>query len=186
MAPLNILDDLQIAAPCPASWNAMRGDDRVRFCSLWSKNVYNVSGLTAAEAATTLADNGGSACVRLYRRGDGTVLTADCPVGLRRTLWRRLRKLVAAGALAGTALWSAVRLYTVGANRPDPEAECTDLSATLADWNLAIREALGLWSRPRYTMGFISIGPPPTTPTPEVEAPAPEEPATPAGDDTPS
>jgi hypothetical protein len=180
MARLNILDDPQIAAPCPASWNAMRGDDRVRFCALCSKNVYNLSGLTTAEAATILAQNGGSACIRLYRRGDGTVLTADCPVGLRRALRRRLRKLVAAGAMAAGALWGTVRLYALGLNRPDPEAATLDLSATLSDWNDAILEALGIRSRARYTMGFIQMTPD-TMPAPALDAPAPEEPTTTPG-----
>ncbi len=31
MEPLTILNNLRIASPCPATWEAMRGEDRVRF-----------------------------------------------------------------------------------------------------------------------------------------------------------
>jgi hypothetical protein len=172
MEPLNILDNLQIATPCQASWNAMRGDDRARFCDLCSKNVYNLSGLTATEAATVISESGGSVCVRLYRRSDGTVLTADCPVGLRRALWRRLRRLATAAVVAAAAVWSGVRLYALGLTRPDAEFSSADLGETLADWRDSLAEVLGLWRRPRFTMGVISLCPPQTTPIPE---PAPPE-----------
>ena len=39
----------------------------------------------------------GRLCVRFYRRADGTVLTQDCPVGLRRAIgltWARTAALV--------------------------------------------------------------------------------------------
>jgi hypothetical protein len=174
MERLNVLDDLRIAAPCPASWSAMRGDDRVRFCELCSKNVYNLSGLTAAEAAKVVSEAGGSLCVRLYRRRDGTVLTADCPVGLRRALRRRLRKLAVAGALAAAALWSSIRIYALGLSRRDPGPTPTDLRAVLSDWGDSLAEALGLRPRARYKMGFICIDSPGTTPASELPPPAPE------------
>ena len=81
MEPLSVLNNLRIASPCPASWHAMRGDDRVRFCDSCSKSVYNLSDLTAAEATALIRESEGGLCLRLYRRADGTVLTADCPVG---------------------------------------------------------------------------------------------------------
>lgn len=48
--PLSLLNEVRIVAPCPARWEDMRGDDRVRFCGQCGLNVYNVSALTAAEA----------------------------------------------------------------------------------------------------------------------------------------
>src|SRR6516162_5769665 len=87
--PLPALDDIQIASPCRASWDAMTGDDRARFCGECQKHVYDLSRLTAAEAAALIEAKEGRVCVRLYRRWDGTVLTADCPVGLS---WRALRR----------------------------------------------------------------------------------------------
>jgi len=40
------LDDLRVASPCPASWDAMVGDDRVRFCGQCQKSVYDIKALT--------------------------------------------------------------------------------------------------------------------------------------------
>src|SRR6188474_1603408 len=93
MGTLSVLNDLHIASPCPASWHSMRGDDRVRFCDSCSKSVYNLSDLTATEATALIRESEGHLCVRLYRRADGTVLTADCPAGLRRVVRRRLLRL---------------------------------------------------------------------------------------------
>jgi hypothetical protein len=53
-------------------------------CTLCSKNVYNISEMTKREAETLLIEHGVSACMRLSRRSDGTVITDDCPVGLRK------------------------------------------------------------------------------------------------------
>lgn len=72
---------LKIASPCPASWDDMEGDDRVRFCPECELNVYNIASMTEAEAVELIAEREGRVCVRLYQREDGTVLTRDCPVG---------------------------------------------------------------------------------------------------------
>jgi hypothetical protein len=96
------LDGLRIASPCKASWDEMVGDDRVRFCGQCAKNVYNVAGMTRDEAYGLLRENtGGSVCMRLYKRADGTVLTADCPDGAKKKRVRRLAMV--AGGVAATA-----------------------------------------------------------------------------------
>jgi hypothetical protein len=155
----------------------MRGDDRVRLCELCSKNVYNLSGLTAAEAAKVVSEAGGSLCVRLYRRGDGTVLTADCPVGVRRALRRRLRKLATAGLIVAAALWSAIRLHVPGFARPDRTPSPADRCVSRSDWSDWLAEALGLRRPARFTMGWICIGPPNSTLVPEPTPAGPDGPA---------
>ena len=77
------LDQISIAAPCSASWEGMSGDDRRRHCDSCSKSVYNIAGMTEDEALTLITESEGRLCVRLYRRRDGTILTKDCPGGLR-------------------------------------------------------------------------------------------------------
>lgn len=79
------LDRVKIAAPCNADWDQMFSfeGERVRFCSQCNLNVYNLSEMTRNEANTLLARTEGRLCVRFYRRADGTVLTENCPVGLR-------------------------------------------------------------------------------------------------------
>jgi|HubBroStandDraft_6_1064221.scaffolds.fasta_scaffold58086_2 hypothetical protein len=101
-----LLDDVRVASPCTASWDAMSGDERARFCGECKKSVYNLSAMTRDEAERLLAEREGSICVRLYRRTDGTVITADCPVGLRKKRVRRAAISVAgAGALAATGYY---------------------------------------------------------------------------------
>jgi hypothetical protein len=79
----NPLDHVQVAAPCPADWDQMIGSERVRFCGQCSLNVYNLSSMTRAEAEHLIARTEGRLCVRFYRRRDGSIITKDCPVGLR-------------------------------------------------------------------------------------------------------
>src|SRR5262249_20372839 len=77
------LDNIQVATPCPMSWEKMTGDERVRHSQECKLNVYNLSDMTRAEAEQLIASREGRLCVRFYRRADGTVLTRDCPRGLR-------------------------------------------------------------------------------------------------------
>jgi hypothetical protein len=91
----NSLESLHIAAPCKADWDDMIGDARVRFCGQCQKNVYNLSNMTRREAERLVANKEGSMCVRFYKRADGTVITANCPIGLR-NLKRRVSRIASA------------------------------------------------------------------------------------------
>jgi len=66
-------------------------DERVRFCSQCNLNVYNLSGMSRQEAEALITKTEGRLCVRFYRRADGSILTQNCPVGLkaikRRVAW---------------------------------------------------------------------------------------------------
>lgn len=95
------LNHLRIASPCPADWEKMKGDERVRFCDLCNLNVYNLAQLTRNEAVSLVAKTGGRICARVYRRADGTVITKDCPVGLRAIRQRTARF---AGAVFATLM----------------------------------------------------------------------------------
>jgi len=79
----NRLNHVRVAAPCKADWDQMIGTDRVRFCGQCSLNVYNLSALTRDQAESLIAANEGRLCVRFFRRSDGSIITQDCPVGLR-------------------------------------------------------------------------------------------------------
>jgi hypothetical protein len=107
--PLPLLDRLFVATPCGVPWESMQGDARVRFCGKCEKPVYNVSAMTRDEAERFLK-TAESPCVRFYQRSDGTILTADCPVGVDRKVRRRwlgamLTAVVAAVGTASTALF---------------------------------------------------------------------------------
>lgn len=95
LATVNMINELAIAAPCPVSWDTMQGDDRVRYCGQCEKNVYDLSEMTSSEIIQLIQEKEGQVCAQLYRRPDGSVITADCPVGLRLRFWKRLRKRMA-------------------------------------------------------------------------------------------
>lgn len=95
-------DRIRIATPCPISWEQMAGDERVRFCSVCNLNVYNFSSLTKREAEALITTTEGRLCARLYRRRDGTVITKDCPAGLRALRRRVSQKVAAVFALIGS------------------------------------------------------------------------------------
>lgn len=97
----NPLSKVRVASPCPADWDSMIGDERVRFCGQCELNVYNLSAMTKAQAENLIVRTEGRLCVRFFRRRDGSILTRDCPVGLARLKQRlsRIRSAVAAGLL---------------------------------------------------------------------------------------
>lgn len=118
MSPLPVLEDLVIATPCKAPWDAMAGDDRVRFCRDCRLNVYNLSAMTRAEAEALVREKEGRLCVRFFQRPDGTVLTQYCPrplATLRTGVNYLAGKLVAlAVVLIGFALFMGSRPKAYG------------------------------------------------------------------------
>ena len=106
------LENLQIATPCPADWNAMEGDDRSRFCGQCQLNVYNLAGMTRSEAEDLLQNAEGRVCIRMFRRADGTILTKDCPVGLRMLHRRKLTNFAKQAAVVTIAV-TAAGMFTV-------------------------------------------------------------------------
>jgi|GEM_PF-868440 len=104
-ARLPVLDNIRVAAPCSASWDAMVGDARVRACGDCQKNVYNLSEMTRDEAEHLIREKEGRLCVRYFQRADGTILVKDdCAVGVKRRRRRRIAAVGVAAGLAGAAL----------------------------------------------------------------------------------
>lgn len=112
---LPLLDRVQIASPCSANWDDMTGDDRSRRCEQCSLSVHNISGMTRPQAEAFLAEavaSGTRVCARLYRRADGTILTADCPVGLaalKAKARRTVARVAATIGLTSLVAWAAAR-----------------------------------------------------------------------------
>ena len=117
---LPMLDAMSIASPCSADWAQMVGDDKVRYCGKCEKNVFNLSAMTREEAEITVLAKEGDLCVRLYQRHDGTVLTQDCPVGVRRKRLRLVGALAIGSSLAGAA--AALVAGGIDAEPPPPTA----------------------------------------------------------------
>jgi hypothetical protein len=80
----------------------MAGDDHARHCPECDRFVYNLSALSAAGALALIREKEGDLCARFFRRADGTVLTADCPVGAgassQGSWWRPLAALAVPAA----------------------------------------------------------------------------------------
>jgi hypothetical protein len=124
-----LLERTVVASPCSESWEGMSGDDRARFCARCGKNVYNLSAMARDEAERFIVENT-AACLRLFRRADGTVLTSDCPVGGRQK--RRLAVLRHATAIAlGLAAAGVVAAGAKAFLGPPPEAHGADAKATM-------------------------------------------------------
>jgi len=64
--------------------------------------------MTEDEGERLIIENEGTLCARIYRRFDGTVLTRDCPVGLRavrkRILWCAGRAAAALAFIIGSVV----------------------------------------------------------------------------------
>jgi hypothetical protein len=117
------LSNLQIASPCPADWNKMVGDERVRYCSECNLNVYNLSAMTERQVQELIAGSRGNRlCAHLYRRADGTVLTQDCPWSFR-VLTRKISRLAA-------AVLAAIMGVTVAMARNKPRPATCECSLT--------------------------------------------------------
>lgn len=117
------ISNLRIAAPCSVDWERMTGDERVRFCASCNLHVYNIAEMTDAQVGALLKSTEGRLCARLYRRADGTVLTRDCPIGLRALRRRGARA-------AGAALAALLSMYAVafGQSAGKKDQSCVHLA----------------------------------------------------------
>jgi hypothetical protein len=88
----------------------MIGSERMRFCGQCNLNVYNLSGMSRSEAEQLIARNEGRLCVRFYRRRDGSIITKDCPVGLR-AIRRRLNSVVKAVSSMVLGLFAGIGVH---------------------------------------------------------------------------
>ena len=112
------LDNVRVAAPCNADWEQMIGSERARFCGQCNLNVYNLSSMTKSEAESFITRNEGSVCVRFYRRRDGSIITDNCPVGLR-AIRRRMSYLARAVASAVLSFLTGLGVYEALSSAPD-------------------------------------------------------------------
>ena len=103
------LKSVRVASPCPADWDQMLGNDRSRFCGQCNLNVYNLSAMSRSEAEDFIARSEGRVCIRYYRRKDGSIITENCPVGLR-ALRKKMSYVARAIASAVITLMSGVGL----------------------------------------------------------------------------
>lgn len=125
---LQLLQSVHIASPCPARWEDMRGDDKVRHCDLCNLNVHNLSNMDTDEVAALLARVGHErVCAGMWKRADGTIITQNCPVGLAKARARVARAAGRIAAALGLVIGAAAA--TAG----------LDHNGRWAEWGWAIR-----------------------------------------------
>ena len=129
-----ILHQIKVASPCSANWNAMQGDDRTRLCSACDRYVYDFSEMKSREIETLMRTTEGRICAAIYRRRDGTVITADCPVGLREKAARVRRRL----AVAFSGFATVASAFAQSTKAPDKQNQVEEtakpaLAATVKD-----------------------------------------------------
>ena len=155
---LPLLDNISVASPCTTSWDVMEGGDRSRFCKLCQKNVYNLSGMSRQEAENLVRGSEGKLCVRFYKRHDGTMLTADCPVGLHGVRMRLMRGALGIAAtvmaLAGSLLWGRYSSASSGNGGTGIQAIDYGPLSRFSDW-----------VNPRPVLGAMCLPPTPAPPT---------------------
>jgi hypothetical protein len=146
---LDLLNSIKIASPCTADWESMTGDDRARFCGECRLNVYNLSSMSAEDAAALIREKEGHLCVRMFRRADGTVITRDCPVGVRLI---RIKAAKAAGRLAAAAMFlisGAMAAATGNRDQRLPKLGSLQPFSTIRSW---------LTSNPSQQMQGLVVG----------------------------
>ncbi len=125
----NRLDNIRVAAPCNADWDSMVGNERVRLCEQCHLNVYNLSAMSRVEADRLIDQAEGRLCVRFYRRRDGSILTQNCPVGLR-AMKQRLSRVATAVASFILSLMAGVGFYRFADKPFWPRPHITGMLAT--------------------------------------------------------
>src|SRR5438094_5633910 len=103
-------DRITIPAPCDADWDAMIGNDQVRFCEHCNLHVTDLSSLTRQKAIRLVARSEGQLCVRYVQRPGGGILSKQASPKLY-PITRRISR-IAAGAFTATLSLSSAAAQT--------------------------------------------------------------------------
>src|SRR5712672_498387 len=153
----NKLDHVRVAAPCTSDWDQMIGSKRVRFCGQCSLNVYNLSSMTRSDAEALIARTEGRLCVRFYRRSDGSIITKDCPVGLR-AIRDRVSYWTKAIIAAALTFLATVGFYRLSEIRPfAPQATMGVMRSPVHQVELIQGEMAPPQLTERFEMGRVIV-----------------------------
>lgn len=165
----DVMKGARIATPCTVNWDDMAGDDKVRHCGQCQLNVLNAAAMTDEEVleAMVRVTQGQRVCMRMYRRADGTFLTKDCPVGLRKLQQqaRRVAGLISSGlalflSLPGFAQQAGNDKKCDSKNKPRWHSTIqTAAPATVSGGNAPTTRTLPVRNNPRMEMGDVAYGP---------------------------
>lgn len=107
MAPKLFLNNLKVNSPCSADWNAMSGNEQVRFCEHCSLHVHNLSLMTQSQAERLISRSNGRLCVRYHQ--DSAEHPVTLPFGPKlHHIGKRLSRIAAGAFTATLSITSAV------------------------------------------------------------------------------
>ncbi len=129
----NFLKNLTVPSPCPADWNAMTGNDQVRFCEHCSFDVHNLSLMTRSEVERLIATSNGRLCVQYIRDPNGRLVTLPTGQKLHR-IGRRVSQIAAGAFTAALSVSSAVAQASGGVQYGNPNPPSA--SQTIPRWAL--------------------------------------------------
>jgi hypothetical protein len=135
----------------------MIGDERVRFCGQCNLNVYNISAMTKQDAERLITQSEGRLCIRYYRRSDGTILTNNCPVGLR-ALKRRLSRTASVCASAVLSFFAGLLAVTGWRERPFKSVATQGQIIKVNEKPPEMKPMMGTYPAPRATKGEMVLG----------------------------
>lgn len=76
-----------IEKPCPASWDAMQGDEKKRYCERCQLHVHNLSAMTPSEQREVLALGTGRKCISYMKRADAQTVDASTWLRIQSSSW---------------------------------------------------------------------------------------------------
>jgi hypothetical protein len=159
------LEQIRIASPCNAAWEEMDGDQRSRFCKQCELNVHNISDMSREEAESFLMEATGRVCVRMYRRADGTILTQDCPVGVRAFRVRVGQMVASAVAMFGVLVCS-VSYAAFGQRGKERASKTVESLIKMTEPEIVPAHLLPMMGDVCILPAAPPITPPPITPPP--------------------
>jgi hypothetical protein len=113
------------------------------------------------EAERLVSQTEGRLCIRYYRRTDGTILTKNCPVGLR-ALKRRVSRIASASISAALSFFAGI--FAVTGLREQARIPLEQIPVVTQD-EITVEEKLpdrnlfmGEYAAPDHTMGKVELG----------------------------
>jgi len=115
-------DRITIPAPCDADWDAMIGNDQVRFCEHCNLHVTDLSSMTRQEAVRLVARSEGRLCVRYVQRPGGGILSKQVSAKLHH-ISRRVSRIAAGAFSAALSLSTAAAQTESQPEKPSTQIE---------------------------------------------------------------
>jgi len=117
----------EITSPCTENWDAMIGNDRVRFCSHCQLSVHDLSQLNKKQIRRLILKSKGRLCVRYSSLNPRPTVT---PVRVLHKIGRRTSMIAASAFSATLGLSGAMAASNVSRNELNPPHLRNSISAT--------------------------------------------------------